>query len=65
MTVFDRKSLKEIPVGASIHIIGKDLDVKGKVTRNDELGIGICSTRNTIIGLPISNLIMRYSFELL
>ena len=65
MIDLDKKSIKEIPVGAQIHLIGKDIDVIGKVTRNDDLGLSIHSTNNTIIGLPAKNFFTKYSFELL
>ena len=65
MIALNKKSIKEIPVGAKIHLVGKDIDIIGKVTRNDELGLSIFSTNKTIVGIPVVNFLNQYDFELL
>ena len=63
--ILDKKTVKEIPVGAKIHVSGKDLDIKGEVTRNDEYGLGIECFDKRKVGLSRICFIGLYSFEIL
>ncbi|MBP3256152.1 MAG: hypothetical protein J6M60_06695 [Clostridia bacterium] len=66
MKILDKKSVKQIPVGSIIHIVSinksdKYLEIKGIVTRNDEVGLGIDKT----IALSRICFVGLYEFEIL
>lgn len=64
MTELNKKTVKEIPVGSFIHIIGKNLEIKGTVIRNDEVGLGIEISDKTKVALSRICFVGLYQFEL-